>query len=151
VNVNRQEGVVMRTTSNIISLDILDRGTGEITPTSFKQIKASTGLKGGFNMLYHKSYEEVTESAIKSNTDMKVFNWITNRFTYQKVDVPLAFTECDIKISQPQFTRLVKRLVELDYLRRTSRGIYRLNPFIYVPYKANGAELQKEWIAIETG
>ena len=138
----------MHTTSNIISIDVLNRGTGEVIPTAFQQIKTSNGLKGGFNMLYHKSYEEVTESAIKSNTDMKVFNWITNRFTYQKVDVPLVYSECSISISQPQFTRLVKRLIVLKYLTRTSRGIYRLNPFIYVPYRANGAELQKEWTNI---
>lgn len=87
-------------------------------------------------MIYHKSYEQITEEAIKSNKDLKLFNWITNRFTYNKVEVPLVFTECPIDVSQPQFSRMIKQLNELDYIMRVSRGIYRLNPFIYVPFKS---------------
>ena len=45
---------------------------------------------------------------------------------------------------------MLKRLVELKYLKRVSKGVYRLNPFIYLPYKANGVELQKEWLELES-
>ena len=106
-------------------------------------------IKGGFNMIYHKSYEQITEEAIKSNKDLKLFNWITNRFTYNKVEVPLVFTECPIDVSQPQFSRMIKQLNELDYIMRVSRGIYRLNPFIYVPFRASAEELQHEWETIK--
>ena len=101
-------------------------------------------------MIYHKSYEQITEEAIKSNKDLKLFNWITNRFTYNKVEVPLVFTECTIDVSQPQFSRMIKQLNELDYIMRVSRGIYRLNPFIYVPFRASAEELQHEWKTIKS-
>ena len=131
--------------NHIMTHKVLNEDTGELESKDYKELKEISHLRGGFNLIYHKTYEEVTESAVKSNTDMKLFNWITNQFTYQKVDVPLYYNDCTIKISQPQFSRIIKRLIELDYLKRTNRGIYRLNPFIYLPYKANGSELQKEW------
>ena len=134
---------------DIITKQVLNETTGELESKTFREEKTKTTVRGGFNLMYHKSYEEVTEAAVKSNTDIKVFNWITNRFTYQKVDVPLLYNDCTIEISQPQFTRLIKRLLDLSYLKRTGRGIYRLNPFIYLPYKADGAELQKEWKELE--
>lgn len=131
--------------THIMTQKVLNEATGELEPKDYKKIKKITHLRGGFNLMYHKSYEEVTETAIKSNTDIKLFNWITNQFTYQKVDVPLPYGSCNIDISQPQFSRMIKRLLELDYLLRTSRGIYRLNPYIYLPFRSNGEELQKEW------
>ena len=131
--------------THIMTHKILNEDSGELEVKDYKELKEVSNLRGGFNMIYHKSYEEVTESAVKSNTDIKLFNWITNSFTYQKVDVPLPFNKCYIDISQPQFSRMIKRLIELKYLFRTSRGIYRLNPFMYLPFRANGEELQKEW------
>ena len=134
--------------THIMTHKILNEDSGELEAKDYKELKEVSNLRGGFNMIYHKTYEEVTESAIKSNTDIKLFNWITNQFTYQKVDVPLPFSKCNINVSQPQFSRIIKRLIELNYLLRTNRGIYRLNPFIYLPYKANGEELQSEWLKI---
>ena len=124
---------------------ILNEDTGELESKEYREIQQVSHLRGGFNLIYHKTYEQVNEAAVKSGNDMKLFNWITNQFTHQKVDVPLPYDKCTISISQPQFSRMIKRLIELNYLKRTSRGIYRLNPFIYLPYKTNGAELQQEW------
>jgi len=132
------------TKSDIVTHKIFNEDTGELESKDFREVKETKKIKGGFNLMYHKSYEEITEQALKSSTDIKVFNWITNRFTYMRVESPILYSECPIDVSKPQFVRLVKRLVELDYLRRVSRGIYRLNPFIYVPFRADGSELQKE-------
>ena len=128
-----------------ISKKVLNEDTGELESKEFKEQYKKSSIRGGFNLMYHGKYEEVTEQALKSGTDIKIFNWITNSFKYQKVDVPLTYDRCKIKVSKAQFSKVLKRLVELKYIKRTSRGIYRLNPFIYVPYKANGAELQQEW------
>ena len=128
-----------------ISKKVLNEDTGELESKEFKEEYKRSSIKGGFNLMYHGKYEEITEQALKSSTDIKVFNWITNSFTYQKVEVPLTHSICKIKISKAQFSKVLKRLIELNYLKRISRGIYRMNPFIYIPYKADGAELQREW------
>jgi len=137
--------MTVTTKSEIISHKILNEVTGEIEPKDFQQVKESKQIRGGFNLMYHKSYEEITEQVIKSSTDVKLFNWVTNQFTYQRIETPITYSVCKVRVSQPQFSRMIKHLVELDYLLRVSRGIYRLNPFIYVPFKAGAEELQKEW------
>ena len=117
----------------------------DMTPGTLRNRK---NIRGGFNMIYHKSYEEVTEEAIKSNNDIKLFNWVTNQFTYARVEVPLVFGDCPISVSQSTFSRMIKTLVTLGYIKRVSRGLYRLNPYIYIPYKADGSELQAEWLKL---
>ena len=129
----------------IITKKVLNDNTGELESQDYRSVPNKSSIRGGFNLMYHKSYEEVIEQAIKSNTDIKLFNWITNKFTYQRIETTLIFSECSVKVSQPQFSRMIKKLTDLNYLKRISRGIYRLNPFIYIPYKASGSELQHEW------
>lgn len=133
------------TKSDIIHKQVLNKKTGELEDKEFQEVKKSKQIKGGFNMIYHKSYEEIMEEVIKSNKDLKLFNWITNRFTYQRIESPIIYSECEIDISQPSFSKMVKKLNDLEYIIRVSRGIYRLNPFIYVPFRGDATELQKEW------
>jgi len=130
---------------SIITKRVLNEATGELESVDFTEETKRSKLRGGFNLMYHKSYEEITEKVINSNTDLKVFNWITNSFTYQRVEVPLTYSQCEVKVSQPQYARLLKKLVEESYLKRVARGVYRLNPYIYIPYRADGSELQAEW------
>jgi hypothetical protein len=133
------------TTSKIISKQVLNDATGELELTSFNEMKKTKRLRGGFNMIYHKSFENILEEVVRSNTDIKLFNWVTNRFTYNIIERTIVYPDCPINISKSQFTYTVKKLVDVDYLKRISRGVYRLNPFTYLPYKADGEVLQKEW------
>jgi hypothetical protein len=130
---------------DIVTHKILNENTGELEEKSFKEEFTRKQVKGGFNMIYHKAYEEVTEEVIKSNQDLKLFNWVTNKFTYAQVEVMLTHPTCPLKISQPKFSKFIKALVEMQYLLRVSRGLYRLNPFIYLPYRAEAETLQMEW------
>lgn len=133
------------TKSSIITKKVLNEETGELVSTDFKEENKTKSIRGGFVLMYYKSYEEITEAAITSNKDLKLFNWITNQFTKGKVDVPIVHSICTIDVSQPKFSKFIKLLVQLEYLKRTARGIYRLNPFVYVPYQAKADELQREW------
>ena len=40
-------------------------------------------------------------------------------------------------------------MLEINLLMRIDRGIYRLNPFAYLPYQSDGALLQKEWLRLK--
>ena len=137
--------MIHTTVDKIVSHKILNEDTGEVETRDFKEIQKRKKVKGGFNMIYHKSYEEVMEQSIKSNKDLKLFNWITNQFTYKKSIAPLIYSECKIDISQPTFSKMIKKLLDLGYIKRKGRGLYLLNPFIYLPFKADAEELQKEW------
>ena len=134
------------TKRNIITKKVLNENTGELESTNYIEEHTVSKLKGGFNLMYHKSYEEITETVISSNLDMKLFNWITNEFTYKRVETSLSYLDFNDKtISISSFKRMIKKLVDINYLLRVRRGIYRLNPYIYIPYRANGSELQQEW------
>jgi len=128
----------------IITQKVLNEETGELESKDFKEQRKFKKIKGGFNMIYHKAYEEIMEAVVNSKKELKLFNWVTNKFTYQRVETPLPFSEVDF-ISKRQFSVMLKSLVDLNYLKRISNGVYRLNPFTYLPFKANGEELQKEW------
>jgi hypothetical protein len=138
------------TKNTIITKQVLNNNTGELESIDFREVRDKTKIRGGFNMIYHKSYEEITEAVITSNKDLKLFNWITNQFTYARVEAPLVYSICDIDVSQPKFSKFIKQLVKLEYICRVAHGIYRLNPFIYVPFKADASILQKEWIVCKT-
>lgn len=139
------------TKSSILTQQVLNQATGELETQILREEKTIKRVRGGFNMIYHKSYEQIMEAVIRSNKDLKLFNWITNQFTYARVEVPVVYSECTIDVSQPVFSKLVKQLVELNYLLRVGRGIYRLNPFIYVPYKGDSSILQDEWNQLVKG
>jgi len=131
--------------SLIITHKVLNEATGELEPTEFTEVAKKSRIKGGFNLMYHKSYEEVVEAVISSNTDMRLFNWVTNQFTYKTSIAQLVHKQCSVQVSQPKFSKFIKLLLDVEYIRRVGRGVYMLNPFIYVPYKANAAELQNDW------
>lgn len=133
------------TKSTIVSHQVLNTDSGELEHRDFIEVQKTKQVRGGFNLMYHKSYEEVTEQVITSNADLRLFNWVTNQFTYKRVEVPLIYSQCTVQVSQPKFSKFIKRLIDVGYIRRIARGIYKLNPNIYVPFRADAAELQAEW------
>ena len=107
-----------------------------------------TKMRGGFNLIYHNPYEEIMELVVNSNKEMKLFNWVTNQFSKNRVETYVTFSVCKedgIEISKRQFSEMVKILVREKYLMRIRRGIYRLNPFIYLPTMSDATSLQREW------
>jgi len=134
--------------TRIVTESILNEDTGEINKKDFIEVKKTKNLRGGFVLMYPTNYDEVMAKTINSNKEMLALLWIKNSFTFQKVEVPITFKyakEDGLEISKRQFSQLVKKLVEVQFLMRVSRGMYRMNPFIYIPYKADGELLQKEW------
>jgi len=137
------------TSVNIITKKVLNENTGELEDKQFIEKKYRKKIRGGYNLMYHLDFFEIQNQAIKSQKDMKLFTWITNQFTYKQVEANISYLKCPIKISESQYKKMIKRLLDLDYLMRISRGVYRLNPFVYVPYKANAEELQEEWLELK--
>ncbi len=130
---------------DIIAKKVLNEKTGELEEKDFKEIAKTKKIKGGYVMLYYKDYEEIEEEVVKSNKDIKLLHWITNQFTSKRIEVPLVYSKCSVDISQPTFSKMIKKLLDLKYIIRIDRGIYRLNPFIYVPYHSDAEYLQEEW------
>ena len=131
----------------IIDEQCLNTDTGEITLTKYVS-KNSKKIKGGYGM-YYKSLFDVMCMSINSNKEMKIFTWIVQQFTYAKSETNLSYTkfirESKEKASKSLYIKLLKRLQDLGLIMRVDRGIYRLNPFFVLPYRADSQLLQKEW------
>ena len=130
----------------IITKDILNRETGEVTPTDFMEVKKKKRVKGGFRMTYAK-HDEILKDICKSQKDIDVFFRIRDTFTYQRVETTLPARDIakELKTSQSKVSSIIKQMIEHGLLKRVSRGVYRLNPFMFLPYKSNAEQLQKEW------
>ena len=130
----------------IITQKVLNESTGELESQDYKHFGSKAYVKGGFRMSY-KSYDEIQIKLLKSSKDIEIFLYIRDKFTYARVETSLPAREISIQLgtSQPKVSRLIKELVENDFLKRATRGIYRMNPYMFIPYKSNGLQLQKEW------
>ena len=139
----------------LLTESIIDPTTGEISTRDFKEIISKSQLKGGFRMVYD-AYDEMQLEVVNSKKDMLIMIHIKKMFTRTKVEIPLNAREIakDVSKKLPKGSKpitfskisvIIKRMVECDFLFKPKRGLYRMNPFAYLPVFSNGTLLQKEW------
>lgn len=137
-------------TYDSITKKVLNETSGEFESVEFRQIKSRKNIKGGFHMGY-KSYEEAVENIISSKLDYTILLEVKNQFTYARIEVLISATEISKKLgcTRSKVTAVIGRMIEEGLLMRVGRGAYRLNPYMYIPFRANGEELQGEWNEIK--
>lgn len=103
-------------------------------------------IRGGFRMVY-EAYDQALIETVTSSKDLMVVTYIRDMFTYTKCEVYLSAKDIASKfdISSRKVESLIKKMVETSLLARVGRGVYRLNPFMYIPFRADAELLQKEW------
>ena len=103
-------------------------------------------IKGGFTMIYKAEYDNALENIVKSNLDLKLVNAIKDKFTYKQTDVFISTKSLSFRFgtSQRKVQKVIKSMCEAKLLYKNGET-YRLNPFMFIPYHANGEELQNEW------
>ena len=134
----------------IITENIINSQTHEITTKDFKEILPRSKLRGGFILIYPKKYDEVMIEVIQGTKDLRVFLHIKNSFTKTKVEISLNARKISetLEVSTPKVTSVIGKMLKADMLMRVERGIYRMNPFIYIPYKSD-PDLQSEWLELK--
>ncbi len=138
------------TVSDIITKKVLNEETGELESKDFKETKTSKRIRGGFRMVY-KSYDKAVEEIITSKKDFSILVYIRDLFTYQRVENVLSKKDLALlfNVSEQKITTLIKKMININLLKRIDRGIYRLNPYMYIPFRANAEALQKEWTELD--
>jgi len=137
-----------RTTKKIITKQVLNEKTGELEMKDFVELTKYKKLQSGYNLMYSNMFFDMLKNVLKSK-EVEVIVWVTKQFTYKRIEANLSYSICSVNISKPHFMKILRTLVKYGYLMRISKGIYRLNPFMYIPYRANASELQKEWLYLE--
>lgn len=130
----------------IITKHILNPETGKIETKDFKATKEKSRIRGGFRMTYAK-HDEILKEICNSSKDIEVFLRIRDTFTHQRIESPLPARDIakELNTSPSKVSTIIKKMIEYEMLKRVSRGVYRLNPFMFIPYKADAKTLQKEW------
>ena len=135
-----------RTYTESITKSILDKATGEIEEVLFtKDISYTKTFKQGWRM-YYIDYDEMLEKVVKSNRDITTINHLKTLITSDfELHINITKESEKIGIGRDKLSKLLSRLVEANFLRRTETGFIS-NPFMYIPYKANDIKgKQDEW------
>jgi hypothetical protein len=135
-----------QTIHNSISKKVLNDNTGKLELMVFDQVKKTKQIRGGFRMTY-KSYDQALLEIVKSTKDLEILLYIRDMFTYKRVENVLAKNDIAsrLDITPQKVSTVIKRMTTTGLLLRVSRGVYRLNPFMFVPFRADAEELQMEW------
>ena len=130
---------------------ILNEESGELERQLFTRdvIPKSRG-KQGWTKMYKNGYDMVMLN-LNSKLEMRLFISIRDSFTKNRVEVNISQVKLVEKFNTTKSTvsRFIKKLVDIGFLMKIERGIYRMNPFIYVPYQDDALLLQEEWEVLE--
>lgn len=131
---------------DIITKQVLNENTGELEKKKFRQEKTYKSIKGGFKMVY-SSYDDALLKIVKSSKDLEIVLIIRNMFTYARIENAISKQDLALiaNVSSRKASSIIEMMVETGMLMRVSRGIYRLNPFMYLPYRSDAEELQRDW------
>ena len=136
-------------TDIIISKSVLNNKTGEINQEEFilKKSQVDTA-KGGWRMVY-RDFDYILLS-MKSPKEIKMLLEIRDLFKSSKSIVVINKTTMCKKMETTRATlsKFITRLVSYNFLMELEDKQYMMNPFMYLPYHANGKEFQDEWIDI---
>ena len=138
--------MIVEVCTDIISKKILNETSGELEVVDFTRVKQTKKIKGGFGMFY-KSYEEAVENIINSKLDWTILLEVKNQFTYKRIECCISALDISTKLgcSSQKVSSLIKLMTEEKLLMRVGRGIYRLNPYMVIPFRSDGESLQAEW------
>jgi hypothetical protein len=130
----------------IITKQVLNNNTGELENVDFKEVKERKRLKGGFKMVY-STYDEALLKIVKSGKDLEIIVKIRDMFTYNQVEVSLQSDHISklCNVAKSKSTLIISRMENAGIIMRVRRGVYRLNPFMYLPFRAESELLQQEW------
>lgn len=137
------------TTQQSITHKVLNEVTGELEPKQFDEVTKRKHIKGGYRMVY-KSYDDALLGIVKSTKDLELVIFIRDMFTYMQVEVNLSTSHLQktTGLAKSKVTEVVSRMVATGLLFKVRRGVYRLNPYMYIPYRSDSELLQAEWLKL---
>ncbi len=98
---------------------------------------------GGMRKVWVNKLNTALEQVINSNTDFKIISYILTHqsskgFIKNNQSKPISINELSIlfKISRIKISLLIKKLIEVNILKKHKRILY-LNPYLILPYGNN--------------
>ena len=136
----------MKYYSTSIPMEVLNPETGEFETKRFTQDSTyNTGIKQGWRRMYI-AYDEVMEH-LNSQKEIQMFIHIRNLFTKSKPNVNINQTKLakEFDVNRVTLNRFVKKLTSVEFINKEDDSSYRMNPYMFIPYRADAKTLQEEW------
>jgi predicted transcriptional regulator len=136
----------MKSFENIITQKVLNEQTGELEPKVFYEVKHySNKIKQGYRRMYTK-YDSI-QLAMSSPKELEIMLDIRDMYSKEYYIVGINQTKLAKKhnVSRQKISSIVKKLCDNEFIRKEMNGVYRLNPYVYLPYNADGHSMQKAW------
>ena len=136
-----------RRSRTVIELDVLDHN-GEIRP--FKAVEDNvdtyysiTNITSRINAM---DMFTIMEKTCKSAKDISVFNALTERTDKEnKVRIDnISDLAKTLEVSRPKLTMFLKALVTNGFFHKLDRGVYMINPIIFVGRRVRSNTLRAE-------
>ena len=115
---------------------VLNETSGELETQLFiRDIEVKNSGKQGWTKMYKNGYDMVMLN-LNSKLEMKIFIATRDSFSRTKIETNISQVKLAEKFNTTKLTvnRFIKKLVEIGFLIKIERGIYRMNPFIYISY-----------------
>lgn len=133
-------------TGKIIPHKVLNDDSGDLETKYFKETETRKNIKGGYTRMY-KDYDKVLLACTKSQTDLSIILHIRDKFTYNKIETALVAIDIaeTFSVSRQKISTLINQLVNEQFIMKVDKRNYRLNPYMYLPYRSDAELLQREW------
>ena len=136
----------MKCYSRSISEQVLNVNTGEFETKLFTEdVSYTNNIKRGYRRMY-TGYDEVV-IAMSSPKESEIMIDIRDMFSKERFIISINQSTLAKKhnVSREKVNKLVRKLCEKKLIRKEDNSVYRLNPYIYIPYNANAELMQRQW------
>jgi hypothetical protein len=145
------------TRKTMVELNLEDSVTGEFTRVSgervetekYYSIKKITARINGMDLF------TVMEKTCTSSKDIHIFNMLTDMSDNEGNIVIGNITRMakELGVSRVKLSVFLKKLIDIEFLKKTNNGEYAVNPFIFIGRRVRSNEdrekLQLKWHSIE--
>lgn len=96
--------------------------------------------------IQYPEYDIALKQIVKSKKDLEIVLYIKNMFIKKEIKISPIEISQKLKISSIKVSDIIIKMTKHNIIMVTEEFlIFRLNPYMIIPYGFNGAELQQEW------
>ena len=130
-----------------VELDVVDPNTGEMfqahgTNTEHSKYYNIRNITSRTNIM---DLLNIMSRTTKSPKDIEILNHLLEQADkYNEIRLNITQTAKQLSVSKPKLTLLLKALVENNFFHKLDKGVYFVNPFIFVGRRCNSNKLREE-------
>jgi len=138
------------TTTDIVDYSLINNETGEVSSINVSQKVSNTyySIKGLRTKITMNSFAEKQSLVCKSSLDLQIFWHMMQKTERNILLINQKETARLFGVSPDKINKFIKRLVDVEFLKKKQQGVYFVNPYIFKSPKTTNEiieQLQEEW------